>query len=559
MATDVLMPQMGESIAEGTIVKWLKKVGDKVAKDEPLFEISTDKVDAEIPSTVDGVLIEILTVEGETIGVNLPVARIGAAGESAAAPAPAVAAPAPPPAPVSVPAPPAPVVAAGPAIDVIMPQMGESIAEGTIVKWLKKVGDKIAKDEPLFEISTDKVDAEIPSTTDGVLLEILAKEGETIGVNLPVARIGAPGAAPAASAPTGSAPAPVASASVIAPAPAAPAAVNGQAAPPAPAAAGSIEELRRTKSSPVVRKIAKEHGVNIAELTGSGISGRVTKTDILGFIDQRKSQPAAVPAAPVAVPAAPAAVPAAPVAPPAPRMFAAGERTKVEPMSVMRKKIAEHMTNSQRTSAHVATFFEVDFTNIARLRDRIKDDFKARNGVNITFLPFIIKSVSDAIRAIPILNSSVDGDTVVYKQDINIGVAVALDWGLIVPVVKHADELNLLGLARATQDLASRARNKQLKPDEVSGGTFSITNFGLYGGLTATPIINQPQVAIMGIGGIHKRPWVVETPEGDAIAIRHIGILSLSFDHRIIDGAVADQFLATVKKSLETTDFSALV
>jgi 2-oxoglutarate dehydrogenase E2 component (dihydrolipoamide succinyltransferase) len=561
MATDVLMPQMGESIAEGTIVKWLKKPGEKVGKDEPLFEISTDKVDAEIPSPAEGVLLEIIAKEGETIGVNLPVARIGAAGESGApassAPAPTESAPAAPstPAPASSAPSPAPAaaapVASGATTNVLLPQLGESIAEGTIVKWLKKVGESVGKDEPLFEISTDKVDAEIPSPAAGVLLSINAKEGETVAVNSVVAVVGEAGASPAAAAP---APAPVQAAAATATSvPAAPAAPVAKAPAAAP---GSVEELRRTKSSPVVRKIAAEHNVNIADIPGTGISGRVTKSDILSYVQNRPASPA--PAAPTLAPAvAPAPVPAAPATPRV--TFGAGERVKVEPMSVMRRKIAEHMVMSKQTSAHVTTFFEVDFTNIARLRDKVKDGFKARNGVGLTFLPFVIKSVTDALKAFPIINASVDGESIVYKQDINVGIAVALDWGLIVPVIKAADELNLLGLARASQDLANRARNKQLKPDEVSGGTFSITNFGLYGGMTATPVINQPQVAILGLGGIHKRPWVVETPDGDAIAIRHIGVLSLSFDHRIIDGAVADQFMAHLKELLEATDFSAFV
>ena len=586
MATDVLMPQMGESIAEGTIVRWLKKVGDTVQKDEPLFEISTDKVDAEIPATEGGTLLEILAQEGETVGVNLPVARIGEAGEAGAA-APATPAPVPqadgageqsaPPPPVTevpgasitsapAPSPAAPVATGGATTNVIMPQLGESIAEGTIVRWIRKVGDTVQKDEPLFEISTDKVDAEIPAPAAGTLLSVNAQEGDTVAVNAVVGVIGEAGAAPAAQAPAPSAPAPAA--------PAAPAAAPSvQARTVAAGVPGSVEELRRTKSSPVVRKIAEAHGISVADVPGTGISGRVTKQDILSYVQNRPAAPA-VPAAPVAlaapvakvapapaspVPSAPAAkAPAAPAAP-APRAFAPGERVRVEPMSMMRRKIAEHMTMSKHTSAHVTTFFEVDFTNIARLRDRVKEEFKARNGVNLTFLPFVIRAVTEALKATPILNASVDGESIVYKQDLNIGIAVALDWGLIVPVIKNADELSLLGLARATQDLAARARDKQLKPDEVSGGTFSITNFGLYGGTTATPVINQPQVAILGFGGVHKRPWVVETPEGDAIAIRHISMLSLSFDHRIIDGAVADQFMAQLKKLIEATDFSGLV
>jgi len=335
-----------------------------------------------------------------------------------------------------------------------------------------------------------------------------------------------------------------------------------------PAAAPTPEAVGRARSSPLVRNIAREHGVNLDEIPGTGLGGRVTKDDILNFIEQRKGAPAAAPAvapapapaapAPAPITPAPAIAPAAPLPPPTPA-FAAGDRVTIEPMSNMRRRIAENMLNSRRVSAHVTTIFEVDFTNIARLRERVKKQFEAQNGAKLTFLPFVIKATIDALKALPVVNSSVEGENIVYKHDYNIGIAVALDWGLIVPVIKQADALSLTGLARASQDLANRARSKQLKPDEVSGGTFSITNFGLFGGYTAAPIINQPQVAILGLGGVHKRPWVIETEDGDAIAIRHIAALSLSFDHRVIDGAVADQFLASIKKTIETTDFSALL
>jgi 2-oxoglutarate dehydrogenase E2 component (dihydrolipoamide succinyltransferase) len=481
--------------------------------------------------------------------------------------------------------------------------MGESIAEGTVVKWLKKVGDTVQRDEPLLEISTDKVDTEIPSPTAGVLIEILANEGETVSVNSVIARIGEAGeAAAGASAAAKSVPV-TPSTGEVGPAreepmidtrptaAQAPPPPPPQAAPPpsiSPAAAApALAEAGRVRASPLVRNIAREHSINLDEIPGTGLGGRVTKEDILGFIEQRKGAPAApaapapavapaapapavapaapapavAPAAPAPArpaPAPPAAQPVAPPAPPAPA-FAAGDRVSIEPMSNMRRKIAENMITSKRTAAHVTTFFEVDFTNIARLRERVKKQFEDQNGTKLTFLPFIIKAAVDALKAIPVVNASVDGDNIAYKYDYNIGIAVALDWGLIVPVIKHADALSITGLARASQDLANRARSKQLKPDEVSGGTFSITNFGLYGGYTATPIINQPQLAILGVGGIHKKPWVVETEDGDAIAIRHIGVLSLSFDHRIIDGAVGDQFLAHIKKTIETADFSALL
>ncbi len=497
------------------------------------------------------------------------------------------------------------------ATDVLMPQMGESIAEGTIVKWLKKVGDQVQRDEPLLEISTDKVDAEIPSPSAGVLLEIMAKEGETVAVNAVIAKLGEAGEAAqtAQGAAQASAPAtpttgevgppreepaidtlpggvmaeptaaPTASPHLKESKPA-PQAVR-QSAPPPPAPAATAEgNGQKVRSSPLVRNIAREHSVNLEEVLGTGLGGRVTKDDILNFIEERRgapgaASPAVAPAAPTTpAPPAPATTPVppaptAPAAPPAPvaptaparsfQAYTSGERITIEPMSVMRRKIAEHMLMSRRTSAHVTTFFEVDFTNIARLRESAKKNFEERNGTKLTFMPFIIKAVIDALRAFPVVNASLDGENVIYKHDVNIGIAVALESGLIVPVIKQADALSLLGLARATQDLAARARNKQLKPDEVSGGTFSISNFGLYGGYTATPIINQPQVAILGVGGIHKRPCVVETDDGDAIAIRHIGVLGLSFDHRLVDGAVADQFMAHLKKTLETTDFSSLI
>jgi pyruvate dehydrogenase E2 component (dihydrolipoyllysine-residue acetyltransferase) len=484
------------------------------------------------------------------------------------------------------------------ATDVLMPQMGESIAEGTIVKWLKKVGDTVQRDEPLLEISTDKVDAEIPAPAEGVLTEILAKEGDTVAVNSVIARLGeageagagagvsaaaAAGAAPAPATPTTGEVGPAREEPLIEsrqgaaqadgdsrPLPSqAPAQPQPQAAPPQPPvtpqarampqappaqAPAQAQEEGRARSSPLVRNIAREHGVNLEEIPGTGLGGRVTKDDILNFIEQRKGAPAPAPA-PAIARAAPALAPAAPPAPAAP----SGDRVTIEPMSNMRRKIAENMLNSLSVSAHVTTFFEVDFTNIARLRERVKKQFEAQNGVKLTFLPFVIKAAIDALKVLPVVNSSVEGENIVYKHDYNIGIAVALDWGLIVPVIKQADALSVTGLARASQDLANRARSKQLKPDEVSGGTFSITNFGLFGGYTAAPIINQPQVAILGLGGIHKKPWVIETDDGDAIAIRHIGVLSLSFDHRVIDGAVGDQLLAHIKKTIETTDFSALL
>ena len=476
-------------------------------------------------------------------------------------------------------------------IDVVMPQMGESIAEGTVVKWLKKLGEKVERDEPLLEISTDKVDAEIPSPSAGTLTEIIAQEGQTVGVNSVVARISGEGETASASAPAPaaetSAPTPQTAAAVPAPAVPAPAvpapAVPAPAAPapmpesaPAPAPQernqttqqpedediASLDERRRTRSSPLVRKIAQENNVDISRLQGSGVSGRVTKNDILDFLQQPGAEPAPPPA-PIGAQAPPHAAegggPAQKSAPPQARpsamTFGPGENVRIEPLSVMRKKIAQHMVLSKQTSAHVTTVFEVDFTNIDKLRRQHKDAY-AERGAKLTFLPFIIEAIVAGLREFPIINASMDESSVTYHRDLNIGIAVALEWGLIVPVVKKADEKNILGLSKAISDLGERARTKKLSPDDVQGGTFTITNPGIYGGLFGTPIINQPQVAILGVGGVKKRPIVVETKEGDFIAIRSMCILSLTFDHRLIDGAIADQFMARVKALIEAGHFT---
>ena len=436
--------------------------------------------------------------------------------------------------------------------NVLMPQMGESIAEGTIVRWIKRVGDHVDRDEPLFEISTDKVDAEIPSPAAGVLAEIRAKEGDTIPVNEVVAVIAEAGAAVAA-APV-AAPTPVPAAAAPAPAQAVPPS-DSAAQPPAPAASEpSADELRRSKSSPVVRKIAAEHGVDISEVSGTGIGGRVTKQDILGYIASPPA-PAPAPAAPVSAPgpASSAHVVSAGGATPSSWGIKPGDRDEVVPMTVMRKRIAEHMVHSKHTSAHVHSVFEIDFTKVAKIRAAYKADFE-RQGVNLTYLPFIVRAVVEGLRAVPVMNSSIDGENIIYRKDINIGIAVALDWGLIVPVVKHADEKNILGLSRAMADLAGRARSKQLKPEEVQGGTFTITNPGVFGALFGMPVISQPQVAILGVGAVEKRPVVVD----DAIAIRPRAYMSIGYDHRLIDGAVADAFMSVVKKQIENFDAAGL-
>lgn len=438
------------------------------------------------------------------------------------------------------------------ATEVVMPQMGESIAEGTIVRWIKKVGDTVDKDEPLFEISTDKVDAEIPSPGAGVLIAISVKEGETVPVNSVVALIGAAGEAPVA---TGASAAPAEPASAPAAAAEAPAA---PATPAAPAVAeDSLEGRLRTKSSPVVRNIAKEHGIDLAQLSGSGIAGRVTKKDIEAYVASGAAKaPAAVPVA-VAAPA-PTAVAAAPAAPaaaamPAPKAFAPGENVRIEPMGVMRRKIADHMVMSLRTSPHVYSAYEVDFSQIDAIRRKKKAEYEAA-GVKLTYTAFIAKATVDVIRHFPFTNASIDGDNIVYKRDINLGIAVALDAGLIVPVIKNADERNMLGISRAIQDLSGRARSKQLKPEEVQGGTFTITNPGIFGALWGLPVISQPQVAILGVGSVDKRVVVVD----DMIAIRPMCYLTLGYDHRLIDGADAGRFLAALKDRLQNFDESWL-
>ena len=466
-------------------------------------------------------------------------------------------------------------------MDVIMPQMGESIAEGTITKWLKQPGDTVERDEPLFEISTDKVDAEIPAPADGTLLEIKVPEGETVEVNSVVAILGAAGetvsAAPAAEPAAAAAAAPAAAASEPAPAPAqaAPVAQSpAPATPPAPAAtpatpAGgppdavekpydrySVEELRKTRSSPVVRNIAAEHGIDVTSIQGTGASGRVTKSDILAVVESGApgSAPAQTPAVPAPATAPPATMPAAAPGeglvipdlriPP----YGTGERVEVEPMGVMRKKIAEHMIYSQAVSAHVTSFFEIDLEEVAKDRRAHKSEF-AERGAHLTYMAYICRAIVDGLQKFPYLNASVMGDQIVFKKDINLGIAVALEAGkgLIVPVIHNADGLNLFGMAKAINDLGTRARNKGLMPDDVQRGTFSITNPGVYGGLMGTPIINQPQVAILGIGVVEKRAVVVN----DAIAIRHRCYFTLSYDHRLVDGAMAEMFMAHVKQFLE--------
>jgi 2-oxoglutarate dehydrogenase E2 component (dihydrolipoamide succinyltransferase) len=476
-------------------------------------------------------------------------------------------------------------------IDVIMPQMGESIAEGTLSRWIKKVGEPVKRDEPIFEISTDKVDAEIPAPAAGVLSEILVKEGETVAVQTVVAKIeteagaaaaaapAAPAAAPAsapsaprptpaatAKAPTPNAPEPPRSTPAGAPpAPVAPAPAAPPRPTPAPASAParavadpganggeSAEERLRRRSTPLVRKMAAEHNLDLSAIPGTGLAGRVTKNDILSYLE---AGPAAeAPAAPAPPPtAAPAAVTAPAAAAPSPTYAPSVEAwpgDRVEPWSRIRKLTAEHMVMSRRVSPHVNTIFEIDYTRVAQLRARKKQEYADR-GVNLTYLAFIAKAVADALRRHPTVNAAVSGESTVLRRDINLGIAVALDWGLIVPVIKHADELSLIGIARAINDLGERARTKKLSPDDVQRGTFTITNPGVFGSVIGTPIINQPQAAILCVGAIEKQPAVITVDGSDTLAIRTRGMLSLAFDHRIVDGADADRFMAEVKRALQ--------
>jgi pyruvate dehydrogenase E2 component (dihydrolipoamide acetyltransferase) len=549
MPTDVIMPQMGESIFEGTITKWLKKPGDTVQRDEPLFEISTDKVDAEIPSPAAGVLTEIKVPEGTTVQINTVVAVLSEAGTAVSAPAAsapqvvaeqAPSAPAPKAPESPAPASPAPASSeatiGGTATDVIMPQMGESIFEGTITKWLKKVGDTVQRDEPLFEISTDKVDAEIPSPAAGVLTEIKVPEGATVQINTVVAILGGSGAKASSSAPE------------TAP----PAAAKKPQQVEMPSDSETGESLDRVRSSPLVRRIAKDNNLDLRQIKGSGSAGRITKEDVLGFLEQQgagKSAPPA-PAPATAAPAVPAvqiaSVPAQPAPPSVP------VPADLVPLTRMRSIIAQRMVESKRNSPHVHTCFKIDLTRVVRIREKEKSKYEQRNGVKLTYMPFITRAVIATLRKMPIVNASMEGDAIRYHQNVNVGIAVSLDWGLIVPVIKQAEEKSFLGIARAIADLAARARSKKLKPDEVGSGTFTITNPGIFGEQFGTPIINQPESAILDVGGLFKEATVLTDENGsDSIAVRNIIRLTLGFDHRIVDGADAGKFMAEVKKYLE--------
>ncbi|MBW4037507.1 MAG: 2-oxoglutarate dehydrogenase [Acidobacteria bacterium] len=537
MPIDVVMPQMGESITEGTLTRWLKKPGDTVARDEPLFEISTDKVDAEIPSPAAGVLGDVKVEEGATVVVGTVVCAINEAAAGAtpvpassskedtvtpaavdtAAKDEAIAAPAP--------------ETSTPGTEVLMPQMGESITEGTLTKWLKKIGDTVARDEPIFEISTDKVDAEIPSPIAGTLSEIRVQEGETVTINTVVAVIGGGAAAPKPA---------------VAPAQQAPS--TQPSGIPAATASASVGETPR--SSPLVRKIASENNVDLKGIPGTGASGRITKQDILGHLEGAPAATAPAATTPVAAPVTPP--PPATAAKPAPSTAAAPTPGELVPLSKMRSIIAKRMVESKATSPHVHTVFKVDMTRIVKLREKEKNKYEQRNGVKLTYMPFITRAAVQALRKHPIVNASMQGEAILYNKNINIGIAVALEWGLIVPVVKQTEEKSFLGIARSIVDIADRARSKKLAPDEVAGGTFTLTNSGIFGEQFGTPIIAQPQSAILGIGGLSKEAIVLTDKDGqDTIAVRTIQYFTLGFDHRIIDGADAGKFMSDFKAYLE--------
>ncbi|MGO8719292.1 MAG: 2-oxoglutarate dehydrogenase, E2 component, dihydrolipoamide succinyltransferase [Acidobacteriaceae bacterium] len=568
MPTNVVMPQMGESIFEGTITKWLKKAGEAVQRDEPLFEISTDKVDAEIPAPASGVLTEIKVAEGATVEINTIVAVIGESGSAAApngattvgaakvAEQAAVAtapekAKEPVPAPKSAPAKPDAMQKGEPTpfgptqvtggTNVVMPQMGESIFEGTITKWLKKVGDTVERDEPLFEISTDKVDAEIPAPAAGVLTAIKVAEGATVEINTVVAVIGGSGAGASAVAPA------------VPPAERKASASQASAQPATPSAAreSATTAGERQRSSPLVRRIAKDNNLDLSQISGTGPGGRITKDDALAYLGQHGKGSGTATTVRQAGTGAPS-VASSPAASALAEVSIPGE---LVPLTKMRSIIAQRMVESKHTSAHVHSVFKIDMTRIVKIREREKTKYEQRNGVKLTYMPFIASAVVSCLRKMPIVNASLEGNAIRYHKNINIGIAVALDWGLIVPVIKHAEERSFLGIARGIADLAARARAKKLKPEEVAEGTFTITNPGIFGEQFGTPVINQPETAILGVGGLFKEPTVVTDADGnDSIAVRHIMRLTLGFDHRVIDGADAGKFMAELKKTLENWD-----
>ena len=563
MSESVKMPALGESVTEGTVSSWLKAVGDTVEADEPLLEVATDKVDTEVPSPASGVLLEIRVPEDETVEVGTVLAIIGDPSEAGSAPAPAAPAPqaAPePPAPAPAPAAEAPAPAAPQAggsaegTEVTMPALGESVTEGTVSSWLKAVGDTVEADEPLLEVATDKVDTEVPSPASGVLLEIRVPEDETVEVGTVLAIIGDPSQA-------GSAPAPAAPAPQAAPEPPAPAPAAEAPAPAAPAATAAPAAAAPVSSgasgsyvTPIVRKLAKDKGVDLSTVTGTGVGGRIRKQDVEAAAKAAEEARAAT-AAPA--PAAEASAPAAAAKPASAKPEVDTTlRGRTEKMSRLRQVIADRMIDSLQTSAQLTTVVEVDVTRVAALRARAKNDFLAKNGTKLTFLPFFVQAATEALKAHPKINASIEGKNVTYHDVEHVGIAVDTPRGLLVPVVKNAGDLNIPGLAKRINDLAARTRDNKVNPDELSGSTFTITNTGSGGALFDTPIINQPEVAILGLGAIQRQPRVIKDADGgEVIAIRSVCYLALSYDHRLVDGADAARYLMTVKKRLEEGDF----
>ena len=580
MSHSVEMPALGESVTEGTVSSWYKAVGEHVEADEPLVSVATDKVDTDVPSPVSGVVEQILVPEDETVDVGTVIAIIGdgsglgGAAEAAPAPvaepapAPAPAAPAPVAEPTPAPAPAAPTATPAHSDDtagteVTMPALGESVTEGTVSSWYKAVGDTIEADEPLVSVATDKVDTDVPSPVSGVVIKLLVPEDETVDVGTPIAIIGAPGAAPAAAAPAPVAAEPTPAPAPTVPAPAAPAPAPAVATEPAPAAVAEPAPSVVTNSAyvtPLVRKLAREKGVDLSTVTGSGVGGRIRKEDVEAKAAQIAAEKAAQEAAAKAAAQAPAPAAPAPVsAKPAAAKPAVDTtlRGKTEKMSRLRQVISTRMIESLQTSAQLTTVVEVDVTRIASLRARAKNAFLAANGTKLTFLPFFVQAATEALKAHPKINASINGKEVTYHAVEHIGIAVDTPRGLLVPVVKNAGDLNIPGLAKRINDLAARTRDNQVNPQELSGSTFTITNTGSGGALFDTPIINQPEVAILGLGAITKQPRVVRDADGnETIGIRSVCYLALSYDHRLVDGADAARYLMTVKKRLEEGDFA---
>ena len=551
MPVTVTMPQLGESVTEGTITRWLKNVGDTVNADEPLLEVSTDKVDTEIPAPASGVLLSIAADEDQVVEVGGVLGVIGEPDEAPAAAAPAEpAAPAaettpeatpesaPEPAPAAAPAP----ASGGEDVVVVLPALGESVTEGVITRWLKNVGDTVNADEPLVEISTDKVDTEIPAPASGTLASIAVEADGTAEVGAEIARISTGAAAPAPTA----APTPAPAAPEPTPQPAAAPAPAATPAPAAAASAATSDANAGAYVTPLVRRLAAQNDIDLSTITGTGVGGRIRKADVMAAVEARGAAQQA--------PAAPTSAAPAPAAPEASAL-----RGRTEKMSRLRRVIAERMVESLQTSAQLTTVVEVDVTRIAALRNRVKGDFEAREGVKLSFLPFFCKAAVEALKVYPQINSSIDlqAGTITYHEAENLGIAVDTDRGLLVPVIRDAGDLNIAGIARRIADLAERTRTNKVAPDELSGGTFTVTNTGSRGALFDTPIINMPQVAILGTGSVVKRPVVISDGGQDVIAIRSMVYLALSYDHRIVDGADAARFLSAVKARLEEGAFDA--